>query len=43
MSEHAKQELERLNILWAMGKATKSQMLKCMELNKKAEHEARSR
>ena len=43
MSEHEKQEREKLNVLWATGKATKSQMLKCMALNKKAEHEARSK
>jgi hypothetical protein len=43
MSDHEKQECERLNVLWATGKATKSQMLKCMELDKKAEHEARSK
>ena len=43
MSEQEKKERERLNILWATGQATKSQILKCMELDKKAEHIARSK
>jgi len=35
MSENEKKEHDRLQILWATGKATKSQIIKCMELDRK--------
>jgi hypothetical protein len=31
-------EFERLQNLWATGRATKTQILRCMELDRKQEH-----
>ena len=39
MSDKERQEHERLLDLWACRKATKAQMLRCMELDRKAANE----
>jgi len=36
MSNHEKSELERLTTKWVSGTATKSQILRCMELERMA-------
>lgn len=36
MSDKERNELERLQFLWATRKATKKQILRCMDLERKA-------
>jgi hypothetical protein len=38
MSDNERKDFERLSNLWAVGKATKSQIIKCMELDRKEKH-----
>jgi hypothetical protein len=41
MEKRERDERERLHLLWMEGKATKKQMLRCMELDRQAEAEFR--
>jgi hypothetical protein len=43
VTEKERKELERLHRLWATGKATRAQMLRCMELDRKASHCAQTK
>lgn len=36
MSEKERKERQRLHFLWAVGRATKKQILRCMDLDRKA-------
>jgi hypothetical protein len=43
MSNHEKSELERLTSKWVSGTATKSQILRCIELERMASHNRKAR
>jgi hypothetical protein len=43
MSNHEKSELERLTTKWVSGTATKSQILRCMELERMASRVRKAR
>jgi hypothetical protein len=38
MSEREVKEWDRLSTRWALGRATKSEIIRCMELDRKAKH-----
>jgi len=42
MTDKELREWDRLSDLWATGKATKAQMLRCLQLDRKAEKAAQS-
>lgn len=43
MTSKEKKEHERLQRAWAAGKATKKQIMRCMELDRQAEREAKNK
>lgn len=38
MSEREQRERDRLSSKWALGRASKSEIIRCMELDRKAKH-----
>jgi hypothetical protein len=38
MSERERKERDRLSIRWSLGRASKSEIIRCMELDRKAKH-----
>lgn len=38
MSERERKEWDRLSSKWALGRASKSEIIRCIELDKKARH-----